>query len=107
MGAALKGLPPHTQPEPEGILSLRVDPISGRAATPGTPGAYFELFKAEDTPPSVNELGNGNAPGSPLPADEAALLKKPEPKKKPPQSIQDQFAMARFMTQVMSSGAKH
>jgi penicillin-binding protein 1A len=74
MGAALKGLPPHTQPEPEGILSLRVDPISGRAATPGTPGAYFELFKAEDTPPSVNELGNGNAPGSPLPADEAAPI---------------------------------
>lgn len=74
MGAALKGLPPHTQAEPEGILSLRVDPISGRAATPSTPGAYFELFKAEDTPPSVNELGNGNAPGSPLPADEVAPI---------------------------------
>jgi penicillin-binding protein 1A len=74
MGAALKGLPPHTQPEPEGILSLRVDPISGRAATPGTPGAYFELFKVEDTPPTGNELGNGNAPGSPLPADEGAPI---------------------------------
>ncbi|WP_416220670.1 penicillin-binding protein 1A [Pseudomonas sp. BIOMIG1BAC] len=74
MGAALKGKPPHTQPEPEGILSLRVDPVSGRAATPGTPNAYFELFKSEDTPPSVNELGNGMAPGSPLPADEAAPI---------------------------------
>jgi penicillin-binding protein 1A len=74
MGAALKGKPAHTQPEPEGILSLRVDPVSGRAATPSTPGAYFELFKAEDTPPSVNELGNGNVPGSPLPADEAAPI---------------------------------
>jgi len=74
MAAALKDKPPHTQPEPEGILSLRVDPVSGRAASPGTPGAYFELFKAEDTPPSVNELGNGNAPGSPLPADEAAPI---------------------------------
>ena len=72
MGAALKGRPPHTQPEPEGILSLRVDPLSGRAATPGTPNAYFELFKSEDSPPSVNELGNGNVPGSPLPADESA-----------------------------------
>jgi penicillin-binding protein 1A len=59
MGAALKDKPPHTQPEPEGILSLRVDPVSGRAASPSTPNAYFELFKAEDTPPSVNELGNG------------------------------------------------
>ncbi|MNE05097.1 Penicillin-binding protein 1A [compost metagenome] len=74
MGAALKDKPPHTQAEPEGLLSLRVDPVSGRAASPGTPGAYFELFKAEDTPPSGNELGNGNAPGSPLPADEAAPI---------------------------------
>ncbi|MGZ7458243.1 penicillin-binding protein 1A [Pseudomonas sp. Ma2-10] len=74
MGAALKGLPPHTQPEPEGILSLRVDPVSGRAVPPGSPGAYFELFKAEDTPPSANELGNGTAPGSPLPADEVAPI---------------------------------
>nr|WP_047301193.1 penicillin-binding protein 1A [Pseudomonas fluorescens] len=74
MGAALKGKPPHTQAEPEGILSLRVDPVSGRAAAPGTPNAYFELFKSEDTPPSVNELGNGVAPGSPLPADEAAPI---------------------------------
>ncbi|WP_371924700.1 penicillin-binding protein 1A [Pseudomonas sp. R5(2019)] len=74
MGAALKDKPPHTQQEPEGMLSLRVDPISGRAATPGTPNAYFELFKAEDSPPSVNELGNGSTPGSPLPADESAPI---------------------------------
>lgn len=74
MGAALKDKPNHAPAEPEGILSLRVDPISGRAATPSTPNAYFELFKAEDSPPSVNELGNGAAPGSPLPADESAPM---------------------------------
>ena len=74
MGAALKDKPLHTQAEPEGILSLRIDPVSGRAASPSTPNAYFELFKSEDTPPSVNELGNGVAPGSPLPADEAAPI---------------------------------
>ncbi|WP_416422054.1 penicillin-binding protein 1A [Pseudomonas sp. App30] len=74
MAAALKDKPAHTQAEPEGIVSLRVDPISGRAATPSTPNAYFELFKSEDTPPSVNELGNGSAPGSPLPADESAPI---------------------------------
>ena len=74
MGAALKDKPLHTQPEPEGILSLRIDPISGRAASPSTPNAYFELFKSEDTPPSVNELGNGAVPGSPLPADEGAPI---------------------------------
>ena len=74
MSAALKDKPPHTQAEPDGILSLRVDPISGRAATPNTPNAFFELFKSEDTPPSVNELGNGVVPGSPLPADESAPI---------------------------------
>ena len=35
-----------------------------------------------------------------LPKNEAALLKKPEPKKKP-QSLKDQLAMAKFVTQVM------
>ena len=74
MGGALKDKPAHTQAEPEGILSLRIDPISGRAASPSTPNAYFELFKSEDTPPSVNELGNGAVPGSPLPADEGAPI---------------------------------
>ncbi len=74
MGAALKDKPPHQQAEPDGILSLRVDPISGRAATPSTPNAFFELFKTEDTPPSVNEMGGGSAPGSPLPADESAPI---------------------------------
>lgn len=74
MAAALKGKAPHTQAEPEGVLSLRIDPASGRAAAPGTPNAYFELFKSEDTPPSNTELGNGTAPGSPLPADEQAPI---------------------------------
>jgi penicillin-binding protein 1A len=74
MGAALKNKPAHAPAEPEGILSLRVDPVSGRAASPGTPNAYFELFKAEDSPPSVDELGNGAVPGSPLPADEATPM---------------------------------
>ncbi|RWN33428.1 hypothetical protein [Mesorhizobium sp.] len=36
-----------------------------------------------------------------LPKNEAELLKKPEPKKKP-QTIQDQLAMAKFVTQIMS-----
>jgi penicillin-binding protein 1A len=74
MGPALKDKPNHAPAEPQGILSLRVDPVSGRAASPDNPNAYFELFKVEDTPPSGSELGNGSAPGSPLPADEAAPI---------------------------------
>ncbi|MFJ3680254.1 penicillin-binding protein 1A [Pseudomonas sp. NPDC090208] len=88
MSAALKDKPPHVQAEPDGILNLRIDPFSGRLASPSTPNAFFELFKNEDMPPSVNELGGGapggipgnppggpaRAPGTPLPADESAPI---------------------------------
>ena len=75
MGAALKDKPSHLLPEPEGLLTLRIDPHSGRAATPDTPDAYFELFKSEDSPPPMGEFEPGMyIPGSPLPADEAAPI---------------------------------
>jgi penicillin-binding protein 1A len=75
MSAALKDKPAHMLPEPPGLLTLRIDPVSGRAATPGTPNAYFEVFKNEDSPPPMNELDPGSsAPGSPLPADDAAPI---------------------------------
>ncbi|MBT8765675.1 penicillin-binding protein 1A [Pseudomonas sp. DB1] len=75
MSTALKDKPAHAQAEPPGLLTLRIDPLSGRAATPGTPNAFFELFKSEDTPPPMSELEPGLAiPGSPLPADEAAPI---------------------------------
>lgn len=75
MSAALKDKPEHVLPEPEGLLTLRIDPLSGRAAVPGTPNAFFELFKSEDSPPPMSEFDPGMiAPGSPLPADEAAPI---------------------------------
>jgi penicillin-binding protein 1A len=75
MSAALKDKPAHMLPEPPGLLTLRIDPVSGRAATPGTPNAYFEVFKNEDSPPPMNELDpRSSAPGSPLPADDAAPI---------------------------------
>ncbi|MBF0675226.1 penicillin-binding protein 1A [Pseudomonas sp.] len=75
MGPALQGRPSHQLAEPEGLLSLRVDPLSGRAASPSTPNAYFELFKAEDSPPPMSEFDSGfGVPGSPLPADEVAPI---------------------------------
>jgi penicillin-binding protein 1A len=75
MGAVLKNMPEHPPAEPNGLLKLRIDPVSGRAATPGTPDAYFEVFKSEDSPPPMGEVDPGyQAPGSPLPADEAAPL---------------------------------
>lgn len=73
MSAVLKDMPEHPPAEPDGLLKLRIDPVSGRAATPNTPDAYFEVFKSEDSPPPMGEFDPGyQAPGSPLPADEAA-----------------------------------
>ena len=72
MSVALKDKPEHLQPEPAGIHSLRIDPRSGRAATPSANDAYFEVFKSEDTPPPTSEVeGYGGIPGSPLPDDES------------------------------------
>lgn len=49
--------------------------MTGRAASPGTPNAYFELFKSEDSPPPMSELEPSfSLPGTPLPADDAAPL---------------------------------
>ncbi len=75
MSSVLEGMPEHAPAEPAGILALRIDPASGRAAPPGTPDAYFELFRSEDSPPDMGELEPGSsAPGSPLPASEAAPM---------------------------------
>lgn len=75
MSAALKDQPAHLLSEPAGILTLRVDPITGRAASPESANAYFELFKSEDSPPSMGELAPSQSTlGSPLPADEAAPI---------------------------------
>ncbi len=58
MAYALKDIPLRTLKEPAGMMTLRIDPITGRIARPGTPDAYFELFKSEDAPPTMDEFDN-------------------------------------------------
>ena len=66
MAYALKDKPVQAMTEPAGMMTLRIDPVSGRIARPGTQGAYFEMFKSEDAPPSMDELeDNWTAPHSP------------------------------------------
>jgi len=67
MAYALKDKPQQPHREPAGMMTLRIDPISGRIARPGTPDAYFEIFKSEDAPPSMDEFeDNWAAPNSPF-----------------------------------------
>ena len=65
MAYALKDKPMHTMQEPAGMITLRIDPVTGRIARPGTPDAYFELFKSEDAPPTMDEFDDSwDIPGS-------------------------------------------
>ena len=66
MAYALKDKPMHSMKEPAGMMTLRIDPVSGRIARPGTPDAYFEIFKSEDTPLAMDEPENNwETPSSP------------------------------------------
>lgn len=71
MGTVLQGKPEHLPAEPKGLVRLRVDPVTGYSVPPGTPGAYFELFKSELTPPLIDEfaspgLTDGDLPPTPI-----------------------------------------
>ncbi|MFT5722295.1 MAG: penicillin-binding protein 1A [Motiliproteus sp.] len=50
MGAALKGVPEAALIPPEGIVSVRIDPVTGLLAYPGQENAIFEVFREQDVP---------------------------------------------------------
>ena len=75
MAYALKDKPEHVLQEPAGMVSLRIDPSTGRIARPGTPNAYFEIFKSENTPPAVDPYEDSwSIPGSPYQQSETAPI---------------------------------
>lgn len=51
MGAALKGTPEQHRPQPPGIVSVRIDPKTGKRALPGDKNAMFEYFRRGNVPP--------------------------------------------------------
>lgn len=66
MAYALKDKPAHTPKEPAGMMSLRIDTVTGRIAKPGAENTYYEIFKSEDTPPNEDEFeDNWGSHGSP------------------------------------------
>jgi penicillin-binding protein 1A len=50
MREALRGLPNHQMPQPEGIVSVRIDAQTGEYATSASVDALFELFRSENAP---------------------------------------------------------
>jgi membrane carboxypeptidase/penicillin-binding protein len=55
MQAALKGRPEHTQEQPPGIVSVRIDPISGTRVSGNDPQAIFEYFMEQNVPSANTE----------------------------------------------------
>lgn len=65
MEKALKGKPEHFQPQPPGLVTVRIDPVTGLLARSGQSNAVFELFIENTAPTSVatehqsNNIGAG------------------------------------------------
>jgi penicillin-binding protein 1A len=49
MRMALEGVPDQLPRQPEGIVTVRINPDTGKPAMPGDPDAIFEVFLGEDT----------------------------------------------------------
>ena len=56
MEKALEDRPENSQPMPDGMMTMRIDPNTGRSARPGTSNGILEVFKEEDAPPSFDEV---------------------------------------------------
>jgi len=67
MGTALKDSPDQLPPAPAGLVSVRIDPKTGKRAQPGQKGAIFEFFRQENTPALANnedQINFDNGAGS-------------------------------------------
>ena len=55
MSHALKGRPEQTLARPPGLVTTRIDAITGQRARPGSPNAIFEIFRSEYVPELESE----------------------------------------------------
>lgn len=60
MREALRDKPHHTMPQPDGMVTVRIDANTGVYTSPDNPDAIFELFPVEDAPQPDNSFANGS-----------------------------------------------
>ena len=53
MNGALKGVPPKPFPQPPGVETVRIDPVTGLLAAPGATNGIDEVFLAGSAPKEV------------------------------------------------------
>lgn len=75
MRSALKGKPENRLPQPDGIVTVRIDPMTGKRASADDPTAIFESFMqqyapagGQDDQPASNTGDNANPIGTNPPA---------------------------------------
>jgi penicillin-binding protein 1A len=63
MQKALESLPEHDMDQPQGIVSVRIDPLTGRLAGADNRNAIFELFKSDTLPKATSDDPYAEMPG--------------------------------------------
>ncbi|MAL99518.1 MAG: peptidase [Alteromonadaceae bacterium] len=61
MRVALEGQPESKMPQPPGIVTVKIDPETGKRAAPGANDAIFEIFREENAPQEVATSTAGGA----------------------------------------------
>ena len=56
MRHALDGVPEYSLQQPAGMVTVRIDPESGKLAAPDNPDAIFETFRQEYVPESRQQV---------------------------------------------------
>ncbi len=67
MRVALDGVPEDTRQQPAGVVTMKIDPRTGEAATPDDQSAIFEYFLAEHTPTAAGRGQPGTESSSKQP----------------------------------------
>jgi penicillin-binding protein 1A len=77
MAKALEGLPEHEIEQPPGLISVKIDPVTGQLASASNRDAIFEIFRADALPKtSADDVFTGTASegGSATPGGESEQL---------------------------------
>ena len=61
MDTALKDMPSAPLPQPDGLVSVRIDPLTGNRAYPGQNNSIFETFRVENIPKEVEQAPSPNS----------------------------------------------
>ena len=64
MAVALRDRAEFNQPQPEGLVTVKIDPESGKLARPGQSNAIFEIFRSEQVP--TETAGADSRDGNPF-----------------------------------------